>query len=162
METCAANRYSKPGKGSSIYLPSSIHRTGSRVRAADFWDRDASRNWDRSNNGSNWCRGGHSPAQRRNSDRNCTAPGAFLNRGMDEGCDATWDHFTRLGSRGLKRGRCVDPQNQRFTASRVGPLMGHCAFEIETVTRVQAELLVAQENLQLAFENVEKFLAHMG
>src|SRR5437763_7405522 len=39
--------------------------------------------------------------------------------------------------------------------------MWHCALEIKTVTGFQSELFITEKNLQLAFQDVQKFLAHM-
>ena len=62
----------------------------------------------------------------------------------------------------LESGRRINPKYQRLRAAWVRPLVRHCALEVKAVARFQAILFIAEKNLQLAFQNVQKFFTDMG
>src|SRR5262249_35213227 len=64
--------------------------------------------------------------------------------------------------RPLEGWRRVNPEYPGFCGAAIRPLVRHGAFEIEAIAPAELKVLIAQADLQFAFEYEEKFLAKGG
>src|SRR2546430_10685161 len=73
--------------------------------------------------------------------------------------DLTKSHPPCVSAAGSERRRSVYPQNPSLAATGILPAMGRRTFEIKTIAGPEPVFLPIERNLQLAPQNVEKFLA---
>src|SRR5437870_11111636 len=73
--------------------------------------------------------------------------------------DLAKSHSPCVSAAGSERRRSVYPQNPSLAATGILPAMGRRTFEIKTIAGPEPVFLPIERNLQLAPQNVEKFLA---